>query len=617
LLGLTTVLLHGQSEQQPASPPPPEEQQPAEPQRPQEGEQERPAPVFRTGTNLVRVDVSVMDKDGKPVRSLNPEDFELRENGEVQQITSFKLISTDGQPTNDFSLPIRSRAHAAAEAARDDVRVFLIFWDEYHIEQFGSAVRARDQLMKFVLESFGPTDLVGITDQLTPNDAIEFSRDRRALADQVRILRGRRGVYVPARSAIEEAHLRNAQDVERIRSQVTVSALKSAVMHLGTIRQGRKAVIFVSESLGRLGQDGVRVLSDLIRTANDNNTAIYTVDPRGLQAGPNAFGGGMSSLLAALADSTGAEAIVSNDMGAALRKIVSHANAFYLIGYSPKDNQLDGKFREIKVRVKQGGLQVRARNGYWAPRNADLERARAIAVAAALPSSVSRALKELTPDNSRRAADFWIGVSPAADSGCEVSVAWKPRPIEGRSATSISIVATVKGEKLFDGALKEGKATFKAPAGTVDLDLSIRDQDGEVIDREQRTVTVPDRGATTLALSTPIVFRARNTSEFRALSADPGAAVPFAGRDFSQADRLIVKAHPYGTASTDAEVSAQLLGPRGNTLVQLPIHADESGDAYELDLPLRTLAAGEFLIAIVARTSSDRVETLVPLRVSR
>src|SRR4029453_5979360 len=143
----------------------------------------------------------------------------------------------------------------------------------------------------FVLEAFGPTDLVALTDQLTPVDALRFTRDRRALADQVHLLRGRRGIFVPARSAIEEAQLRNGQDVERIRAQVTTTALKSVIMHLGTLRQGRKAAIFISESLGRLGQDTIRVVSDLIRTANDNNTGIYTVDPRGLQAGGAGFGG--------------------------------------------------------------------------------------------------------------------------------------------------------------------------------------------------------------------------------------------------------------------------------------------------------------------------------------
>jgi VWFA-related protein len=583
----------------------------------QQQQQQQPTP-FRSGTNLVRVDVSVLDKEGRPVRSLTANDFEIRENGELQSITSFKLVDATGQPTNDFSLPIRSAEHAAAEAARDDVRVFLIFWDEYHIEQFGSAVRAREQLTRFVLDAFGPTDLVGLMDQLTPVDALRFTRDRRELADQVHLLRGRRGIYVPARSAIEEAHLRNAQDVERIRSQVTASALKSAIMHLGAMRQGRKAVVFVSEGLVRLGQDALRIVSDLIRTANDNNTAIYTVDPRGLQAGPGAFGAGMSSLLAALADSTGAESIVSNDMTGALRKVVLNASAFYLLGYSPKDSQFDGRFREIKVRVKQSGFQVRARNGYWAPRGADVERARAIAAAAALPSQVSLAFRELTPDNSRRAADFWIGLAPSLDSGVDLNVAWTPRPgIEGRSAAaSVLVMATAGQEKLFEGTVKETGAIFTAPPGTVQLDLTMHDSSGEVIDREQREVTVPDPRKTTLALATPIVSRARNAAEVRALAAESTPTV-FAGRDFSRSDRLLLHVTPYGTDAAHAVVSAELVGPRGATLAELPIKSSGSRGSYLLDLPLTNLAAGEFLISVVARTPEERVETFVPIRIGR
>ena len=583
----------------------------------QAGEQER-QPTFRTGTNLVRVDVTVLSKDGKPVRDLAAEDFELRENGEVQSISSFKLVDATGEPTDDLSLPIRSPQHAATEAARDDVRMFVIFWDEYHIDQFASAVRARDQLTDFVLEAFGPTDLVALMDQLTPTSALRFTRDRRALANQVHTLRGRRGVYVPARSAVEEAHLRNGQDVERIRAQVTATALKSTIMHLGSLRQGRKAVVLVSESLGRLGQDAVRVLSDLIRTANDNNTAIYTVDPRGLQASPVGFGGGPSALLSALADSTGAEAIVSNDFTESLRKVVVHSSAFYLLGYSPSDPQLDGKFREIKVRVKQSGLEVRARNGYWAPRGVDIDRARALALAAQLPSPVSKAFKELTPDNSRRAADFWVGVAPAGADASDISLAWTPRAgIEGRAAAgSVRATVTSGSERIFDGEVTDGGTTFRAQPGPLHIDLTIRDGAGEMIDREQRTVTVPDPQKTTLGLSTPVVSRARSASELKSLMSDPDPAA-FAGRDFSRSDRVVLRVAPYGSASRDAEVTAQLVGPRGTTLAQLPIHPEGEGGGFRMDLPLSNLATGEFVIAIAARTPAERVEALVPLRISR
>ena len=64
-------------------------------------------------------------------------------------------------------------------------------------------------------------------------------------------------------------------------------------------------------------------------------------------------------------------------------------------------------------------------------------------------------------------------------------------------------------------------------------------------------------------------------------------------------------------------MTAQLVGPRGTTLAELPIHSEGEGVGFRLDLPLSSLATGEFIIAIAARNSTERVETLVPLRISR
>ncbi len=88
------------------------------------------------------------------------------------------------------------------------------------------------------MTAFGPTDLVAIMDPLTPSSAIEFTRDRRALADQVHRLEGRLGVYLPPRSAVEEAQLEavnwQVERVEQFRNQVTATAIKAAAAHLGT-----------------------------------------------------------------------------------------------------------------------------------------------------------------------------------------------------------------------------------------------------------------------------------------------------------------------------------------------------------------------------------------------
>ena len=179
----------------------------------------------------------------------------MREDGVPQAVDTIKMIHATGEaPDDDMSLPIRSPEHAAVEAARDDIRVFVIFWDEYHIGQLAPAIRAREALDEFVQTAFGPTDLVALMDQLTPADAIRFTRDRRELAEQVHKLQGRQGIYMPPRSAVEEAQLYAVRDIEMLRAQVTASALESTIAFLGQIKEGRKAILFVSQTIGRVGQ---------------------------------------------------------------------------------------------------------------------------------------------------------------------------------------------------------------------------------------------------------------------------------------------------------------------------------------------------------------------------
>src|SRR4051812_31431460 len=75
----------------PAQPPPGQPaagQPPASAQQPPAGKQ----PVFRGGTNQVRVDVTVLNKKGDPVADLTRDDFEVREDGVVQEVQNVKMI---------------------------------------------------------------------------------------------------------------------------------------------------------------------------------------------------------------------------------------------------------------------------------------------------------------------------------------------------------------------------------------------------------------------------------------------------------------------------------------------------------------------------------------------
>ena len=130
---------------------------------------------------------------------------------------------------------------------------------------------------------------------------------------------------------------------------------------------------------GRAGMDMDSDLREVYDTANRNNVAIYAVDPRGLRGFEFDINEGIGlqtdskylnstmDTLRMLAENTDGRAIVNrNDLAAGMKQITRDSSAYYLLGYNSSQAPSDGKFHEIKVRVKRPGVQVRARKGYWA-----------------------------------------------------------------------------------------------------------------------------------------------------------------------------------------------------------------------------------------------------------
>ena len=596
----------------PAQPPPTQPPTATQPPPAQPPPSQQPPPVFRGGTSQVRVDVTVLDRKGDPVRDLTKDDFEVREDGAPQAIETIKLIEATGAaPEDDTSLPIRSREHAAVEAARDDVRVFVIFWDEYHIGEMAPAIRARAALTEFVQSSFGPTDLVALMDPLTPTDAIEFSRNRRALADRVHKLKGRQGVYVPPRSALEEAQMYRGRDIEMLRAQVTASALEATITFLGSIKEGRKAILFVSQTIGRLGTsptDTTSWLDSTIRLANAHNTTIYSLDPRGLDMNIRP-----SDILHALADQTGGRQFSNNYPAAALREVVKNSSAFYLLGYASAKNPADGKFHKISVRVKRPGVEVKARTGYYAPSSTEIEEAAKKAAANTAPPEISKALEKLVDaPHVPVSGDLWAGAAPGANGQPRVTVVWTAR--DGSPDAGVSVRASAAdGRVFFDGPLTGGRVSFDAAPGTLRLRRHMVDSDGSLADRSESTIEVPDFAAAPLAIASPIVLRARTPLELRGIQAEPDPT-PFAGRQFERTDRVVVRFSTIGPAAADATVTATLLGRRGLSLATLPLKTKTPG-SYEIDLPIGSIGRGEYVISIEASKGADQAKTLVSFRV--
>jgi VWFA-related protein len=670
-------------QQQPAG------QQPSPATQPAAGQAQQPAPpgtqeqrpVIRRGINYVSVDVIVTDSKGNPVLDLKPEDFEVYEEGKPQKVESFQVVKVGQEQGEQLPSPIRTQADVEREAERADVRIFAFLLDDYHVRRLTS-LGVRDPLARFVQQQIAPTDLVGVMYPLTPVTDFQLSRNREALASAFANFIGRKFEYEPKNSFEERYAYYPAETVERIRNQVTLSALRALVTHLGGLREGRKAVILVSEGFSNTlpaqladpvaalpgygnphrgqpsptddtaGQtsreffaqtDLMSEMRDVYAAANRANTAIYTLDPRGLA--PFEFdineGVGMNAdrvaaqttrdTLYTLASETDGRAIVNrNDLDSGLRQIVRDSSAYYLLGYSSTQSPTDGKFHEIKVRIKRPGVQVRSRKGYWAYSTEDAARATAGAKAAAAGPSVApevdRALSSLAAPRSRPVR-AWVGTSRADDGRTQVTFSWEPAVVAGPGAATNTVPGQVSltvigrsGEPYFRGTLREHEAArFDVPPGSLQIRYNIESADGRVIDSDSRELEAPDYTKTEVQLSTPAVFRGRTVRELQALRTDPAAA-PAASREFTRAERLILRVRAYGAGGQTPAVTARLLNRTGAPMSDLPVKAADAAAGaatFETEMPLSALAAGEYLIEFKASAQGGGdTKQLVAFRVT-
>ena len=515
-----------------AAPPPAQTPGPPPPQPPAPAADPASSgqPVFRAGVNFVRVDVIATDKQGNPVTDLTQDDFEIIEDDTRQAIETFRLVKIDAAAPVETPGRLQTRADEETAAQNDDARIFVFFLDDYHV-RLGSSMAARKHLVEFVQTQLGPKDLVSVMYPLSPLDSVVLTRDHQQLANAIERFQGRKYDYTP-RNALEDRYANYPTEVvERVRRQVSLSAIEGLSVKLGALREGRKAIVLVSEGylamlppqlrgpvatspgLGNpnrnnplagdnnLNEDRARFAAELdVQTelqrvfdaANRSNTTIYAVDPRGLSTGEfdiqdNVMGRASQeglrqtqNTLRVLAEETDGRAIVNrNDLAKGMQQIVRDSSAYYLLGYNSTQSRSDGKFHPIKVRIRRPGVQVRARRGYWAL--SATENARAVAPPKpGPPPAVSKSLAGIASTGDRRLIRSWVGLGPADNGKTRVTLVWEgvpPTPGSGRSAVGrvMLTAASPGGESYFKGQVgddvPEGTAVAAARRGTVQIEV--------------------------------------------------------------------------------------------------------------------------------------------------
>jgi VWFA-related protein len=145
--------------------------------------------IVRVNTELVQTDVIVLDKGGKFIDGLKPEQFELRVNGKPQSISFFERVVA-GSVNEDAQLAAArggvkvTPANNANAAVRplDRGRNVLFFVDDLHLSP-ASLARTRSLLLRFIDEQMGQNDQAVIS---TASNQLGFLQQ---LSDDKRVLR--------------------------------------------------------------------------------------------------------------------------------------------------------------------------------------------------------------------------------------------------------------------------------------------------------------------------------------------------------------------------------------------------------------------------------------------
>ncbi len=387
--------------------------------------------TIRVQVRLVPVDVIVTDRGGRPVTDLKKEDFQIFENGRLQEIRHFSIQELT--PTSpEEAAPLRPVQ--TLDLAPQSSRTFLILMGRGRIQTPFGAV---DAVIRFVRKDLLPQDRVAV---FAYNRATTFTTDHeevarvleryKALHDRIESwlelrMTGLAAIYgskeipksfqgeidkiftSPAGSASQQlpsGELRGGAtmtaDALKVLEQALISpdspsrteftamesdavsdltfdeytatyaAMRQDMQNLYTcinfmrFMSGEKHLLFFTADglfLSRLEYE-----EGLAAFANGARVALDTFQTGGMTTSASFSRAFALSSLRNVSELTGGRAAIRQDIGQALKRINETTRAEYLLGYYPRDENWNGKYRRIEVKVTRPGVQAAFRHGYFA-----------------------------------------------------------------------------------------------------------------------------------------------------------------------------------------------------------------------------------------------------------
>jgi VWFA-related protein len=359
-------------------------------------------PVFRSGVEVMEVDVTVVDGSGMPIRDLRAPEFSVTVDGQARRVISAEFISENVD--RDKKPAVVRDPYVSNNTDRRPGRLILLAIDRNNIDTH--SLRGAMAALKSFVSGLGPDDRMSLVTIPPPGPSVEFTTNHAQVLDALSRIIGM-DEPVPGRfniSAYEALTFENHsnpmvtqrllyrvcndtdpntmspcdRDVEQeaaaLASQIrqmtseSVSGFAALLRNLRDV-EGPKSLIIISHGLMLEGAQGEATwLANLAAEARVNVNVLMFDAPVG-----SASQARISETIAQDRDlrETGLETLASRSRGSLFRvvanpqyileRVRNEISAHYMLGVEPVEGDRDGKPHQIRVEVRRKGVQVRAR----------------------------------------------------------------------------------------------------------------------------------------------------------------------------------------------------------------------------------------------------------------
>ena len=625
---------------------------------------QQPKPVFKTGVELVHLDVSVLDKDRKPVRGLTAADFTVKEDGKPQPIANFVAIDV---PPQSPPPPAAWMHTVSPDAATNDIvsapegRLFVLLIDDAMIPPDPAMIANAKKIARGVVDRLSPNDQVAVAFTFASRNAQDFTTDRKKLLTAIDSLAAGPASHllgwdmpVP-NGPLAGAVLVPAVDSDIQLRQGSMATLRLSAETLIAAPQRRKSLIYVSPGLTvdvasdarpvrivRGSDPGLPLreanhrlvvdMSEVYRRLQRANVTVYSIDPCGL--------GGLEAWVATKALGLGAlrtpaaslpadynwlaptvpprpmdlarhKATVDMDF---LQAAAANTGGRAIVNTNDFEPGLNQLFEENGSYYLVGYVQPAANKARSFHRLEVEVNRPGVRVRTRSGYEVPAADAAPKDPADRAAADVAMtkalsesGAGPVADAGLPLSLALAPVAVPGTTAAGSMAVTIVVGGR-------EDAVTTRTPQ-SIELQVSVFTPDGIAVGRPQRQsaplTLIPGSGETRYELVTqvPIKQPGRYTMRVAAHRATDGRH----GSVYADVEVPDFAKAPLSTSGVWLEIASSTLVVRSEGLASLIPFVPTSSRTFDrsskLNAFFRVYQGGSDAltpVALTVRITNDR-----------